>query len=322
MRHADATRALSALHLVDRRARRAAFRPRPAFRPTAISRPSTTRRWCRCPRAHASSSSAALEPVQERRRPCRGLAAVARELPDARLTIVGSGSRQSCRQLRARAAGSGRASPRALTARRRRELDRARALVLPSWPEGLGRVVLEAFARGRTVVATDAGGIPDIVTRRRRRASSCAGRHRRARRRAALGPRGRRARRASRRSGARVVRLRGIRQPRTSRGRIATLVERVLAVRADAARLRHADARPGARLARADARSRRRAGGAGRRAGRSHTRGSLGGRPGQRRRLDVRRREQGRPGARVRARTRSGARTAQTVCSCTWFPRS
>ncbi len=46
----------------------------------------------------------------------------------------------------------------------RHELDRARALVLPSWPEGLGRVVLEAFARGRTVVATNAGGIPDIVT--------------------------------------------------------------------------------------------------------------------------------------------------------------
>src|SRR6185437_15496755 len=32
------------------------------------------------------------------------------------------------------------------------------------WPEGLGRVVLEAFARGRTVVATNAGGICDIVT--------------------------------------------------------------------------------------------------------------------------------------------------------------
>ena len=37
-------------------------------------------------------------------------------------------------------------------------------LVLPSWPEGLGRVVIEAFARGRAVVATDAGGIPDLVT--------------------------------------------------------------------------------------------------------------------------------------------------------------
>ena len=37
-------------------------------------------------------------------------------------------------------------------------------LVLPSWPEGLGRVIIESFARGRAVVATDAGGIPDLVT--------------------------------------------------------------------------------------------------------------------------------------------------------------
>jgi len=46
-------------------------------------------------------------------------------------------------------------------------LDDATVLVLPSWPEGLGRVVIEAFARGRAVVATDAGGIPDLVTHER-----------------------------------------------------------------------------------------------------------------------------------------------------------
>jgi len=46
-------------------------------------------------------------------------------------------------------------------------LDEATLLVLPSWPEGLGRVVIEAFARGRAVVATDAGGIPDLVTHER-----------------------------------------------------------------------------------------------------------------------------------------------------------
>jgi len=46
-------------------------------------------------------------------------------------------------------------------------LDHATVLVLPSWPEGLGRVVIEAFARGRAVVATDAGGIPDLVTHER-----------------------------------------------------------------------------------------------------------------------------------------------------------
>ena len=43
-------------------------------------------------------------------------------------------------------------------------LDAATVLVLPSWPEGLGRVIIEAFARGRAVVATDGGGIPDLVT--------------------------------------------------------------------------------------------------------------------------------------------------------------
>ena len=34
-----------------------------------------------------------------------------------------------------------------------RALDESTVLVLPSWPEGLGRVVIEAFARGRGVVA-------------------------------------------------------------------------------------------------------------------------------------------------------------------------
>ena len=51
-------------------------------------------------------------------------------------------------------------------------LDEATLLVLPSWPEGLGRVVIEAFARGRGVVATDAGGMPDLVTDGSRACSS------------------------------------------------------------------------------------------------------------------------------------------------------
>lgn len=43
-----------------------------------------------------------------------------------------------------------------------RALDEATVLVLPS--EGLGRVVVEEFCRGRGVVASRVGGIPDIVS--------------------------------------------------------------------------------------------------------------------------------------------------------------
>ncbi|HVA31186.1 MAG TPA: glycosyltransferase family 4 protein [Gaiellaceae bacterium] len=42
-------------------------------------------------------------------------------------------------------------------------LDAATVLVLPSFSEGLPRVAMEAFARGRGVVGARAGGIPDIV---------------------------------------------------------------------------------------------------------------------------------------------------------------
>jgi glycosyltransferase involved in cell wall biosynthesis len=42
-------------------------------------------------------------------------------------------------------------------------LDAATVLVLPSRSEGLGRVVVEAFCRGRGVVGSRVGGIPDLV---------------------------------------------------------------------------------------------------------------------------------------------------------------
>jgi glycosyltransferase involved in cell wall biosynthesis len=42
-------------------------------------------------------------------------------------------------------------------------MDESTFLVLPSRSEGLGRVLIESFTRGRPVVATRVGGIPDIV---------------------------------------------------------------------------------------------------------------------------------------------------------------
>jgi len=90
---------------------------------------------------------------------------VAEPLPEARLVIVGSGSQRGVVE-RLVADFPGRVEhhewlePEALS----ELLDAATVLVLPSWPEGLGRVIIESFARGRAVVATDAGGIPDLVT--------------------------------------------------------------------------------------------------------------------------------------------------------------
>jgi glycogen(starch) synthase len=42
-------------------------------------------------------------------------------------------------------------------------MDESTFLVLPSRSEGLGRVIIESFTRGRPVVATRVGGIPDLV---------------------------------------------------------------------------------------------------------------------------------------------------------------
>lgn len=86
------------------------------------------------------------------------------QVPEATLVVVGQGSRTgSVERLAAELPGRVEHMPELPPEGVAQQLDRATALVLPSRFEGLGRVVIEAFARGRGVVATRAGGILDLV---------------------------------------------------------------------------------------------------------------------------------------------------------------
>lgn len=89
---------------------------------------------------------------------------VADRVPQARLVVVGRGAlRDVVDRLRddypERVEHVEELPPQGVAER----MDAATCLVLPSRSEGLGRVILEAFARGRGVVATRVGGIPDLV---------------------------------------------------------------------------------------------------------------------------------------------------------------
>jgi glycosyltransferase involved in cell wall biosynthesis len=80
------------------------------------------------------------------------------QVPGAKLVVVGTGSQRDAIEGRADEYFE-RLAPEQVAA----QLDGATVLVLPSRSEGLGRVVIEAFARGRGVVATGSGGILDLV---------------------------------------------------------------------------------------------------------------------------------------------------------------
>jgi glycosyltransferase involved in cell wall biosynthesis len=121
------------------------------------------------PRAPPPERPAALfVGVLERYKNVAGLAAAWRlaapQVPAARLRIVGSGRetalvRELVAALPAQTEWTERLAPEEVAA----ALDASTVLVLPSFSEGLPRVAMEAFARGRAVVGARAGGIPDIV---------------------------------------------------------------------------------------------------------------------------------------------------------------
>ncbi len=87
---------------------------------------------------------------------------VRRRVPDATLEVVGDGAMRGIAARDVRALGirfHGQVPHEQVT----EVLDGVRFLVVPSRSEGLGRVVWEASARGRPVVASAVGGIPEQV---------------------------------------------------------------------------------------------------------------------------------------------------------------
>jgi glycosyltransferase involved in cell wall biosynthesis len=106
--------------------------------------------------------------VLERYKNVHGLAEAWRlaapRVPDATLHLIGRGRERAVaealvRDFPGRVTWEEQVPPEEVAA----ALDAATVLVLPSFSEGLPRVAMEAFARGRGVVGARAGGIPDIV---------------------------------------------------------------------------------------------------------------------------------------------------------------
>lgn len=88
----------------------------------------------------------------------------ARRVPGATLLVVGGGRETApIERLVAELPEQTRRAARFAPAEVAAALDDSSLLVLPSLSEGLPRVAMEAFARGRPVVGSRAGGIPDIV---------------------------------------------------------------------------------------------------------------------------------------------------------------
>jgi glycosyltransferase involved in cell wall biosynthesis len=86
------------------------------------------------------------------------------EVPDARLLVVGEGSRLEALQAQARELGI---DHRVVFTGRRDDVPAVTAAldvaVLPSYREAQGLTILEAMALSRPVVASNVGGIPEMV---------------------------------------------------------------------------------------------------------------------------------------------------------------
>ena len=128
------------------------------------------------PRRAAARDRRPADPDQGARRAARGAVALVRERGAGadprdrgrRAARVAAPCNGGAARARAIASRSSAASPR-----RRRCYERAEIVVVPSFGEGFGMVALEAMERGRAVIASDVGGLPEIVGERARPGSSC-----------------------------------------------------------------------------------------------------------------------------------------------------
>jgi len=85
-------------------------------------------------------------------------------VPEATLRLVGRGRQNPVvERLLADLPGQTAWTPELPNAAVAEALDAATVLVVPSRAEGMGRVIVEAFCRGRGVIGSRAGGIPELV---------------------------------------------------------------------------------------------------------------------------------------------------------------
>ncbi len=156
VRHADAVRALSGYTagLVEQ----TRGKPPDAVFPTYSDLSAFTGPVRPLPERPQALFVCVLEPYKNVEGLAEAWRRAAPQVPGARLVVVGKGSQ--------RAAIEGTADEyldQLTPGQVAEKLDESTVLVLPSRYEGLGRVVIEAFARGRGVVATRAGGVLDLV---------------------------------------------------------------------------------------------------------------------------------------------------------------
>jgi glycosyltransferase involved in cell wall biosynthesis len=136
-----------------------------------LSRYDHVEQRCTLPEEYGMEPGSKLVGIVARLEPEKGHAtlleawpAVLRAVPDAYLLIVGEGSRRESLEAQAREL---RIAHRVIFTGRRDDVpavtDALDVAVLPSYREAQGLSVLEAMARSRPVVASNVGGIPEMI---------------------------------------------------------------------------------------------------------------------------------------------------------------